>query len=88
MTQKEQETKKFVDKYMNLHWYSPSYREVAKHFDIYPSVAWSRCKKFRHLMWAELDLPKLTKVKEVFLIPNEKLEEFGRLRNMIYDLLK
>lgn len=90
-TQKELETKNFIEEYIDKNGYSPTYRLLAESLWISVMAAFCRCKKFKSLMWEKLtqeDKEKPVIVREVYRVPHDKLEEFWKLRNMISNLLK
>ena len=88
-TKKELEAKIFIEEYISKNGYSPTYRFLAESLWVSLMAWYARCKKFKNLMWEKI-IPqeKEVVIKEIYRVPHDKLEEFWKLRNMIYNLLK
>jgi hypothetical protein len=50
LSKKNQETEAFVDEYISVNGYPPTYKEIEKHFNLSVCAAYYRCAKFRYKM--------------------------------------
>ncbi len=72
------EREAWVDEYILLNGFPPSYNELAAHFKIGESVAWYACKKFRHKM-RERTNDKIAIINLNLKVPADKAEEVNVL---------